>query len=180
MRALGLISLVIVLPGTFNAVAVGQSTQPPRSTTSRITSKAPLSITIHPLLDVMKAGSPVKVRITVANNTKRQIFVETWGPDLLFQFDVRDSHGDRPLTARGRAVFSVEEPGSSKVRVDLPMGSNSSETVDPGKSLDIEQEIPDLFDLSQPGIYTIQVHRPDGLGSGGLVNSNTVRLTIVP
>jgi hypothetical protein len=76
-------------------------------------------------------------------------------------------------------LFGVNEPGSTNARVEFPGGSSSGELLEPGKTVELEQVVPDLFDLSQPGRYTIQAHRSDGT-LGGIVKSNIVTVTIVP
>jgi hypothetical protein len=51
----------------------------------------------------------------------------------------------------------------------------------PGNTIVIENvPVPDLWDMGQPGRYTIRVRRPDGLGSGGMIVSNTIEVTITP
>jgi len=170
----GLLILVALV-----ATCAAQSATSAPASNPPASSEPPFSLAIHPVLDLVKAGSPVKIRMTVTNNTKRPIITETWGPNLIFQFDVRDTKGERPLSTRGRALFGVKEPGLGNARVDFPGGSSSGEVVEPGKTVEIEQVVPDLFDLNQPGKYTVQARRSDGT-LNGVVKSNTVTVTIVP
>lgn len=164
--------LIAILGGL--ATAVGQSVAAP-ATKPQTSSNPPLSIAIRPLEDAVKAGSPVLLEVTITNNTKERRLVETRIPTWLMDVDVRDSQGNQPLTQRGQVVFGH---GPDRIN-EIPVGGGPLWAVDPGKPVVINSlPVPNLFDMSKPGTYTIQVQRPDG--QGGAVKSNVVKVTIVP
>jgi len=153
---------------------------------SHAANKPTVSVSISAAQDVVKAGSPVFVDMTITNVSSHPVEIEAFGRDWYSQVDVRDSQGNQSLTREGRTVLKHEAPapaapdGSGKTIVRMwGLGSETSYPLDAGKSRVFHRQVPDLlFDLSQPGKYTIQVHRVDG--PGVVVDSNTVTVTIVP
>ncbi|MDR3674358.1 MAG: hypothetical protein P4N24_02635 [Acidobacteriota bacterium] len=135
---------------------------------------APFLLTIRAVDEDVQAGSPLAVEVTVKNNSQRLEAYLTWGPIYYRKFDVRDSAGNRPLTARGRALLLGEGLSPS----DFPRGSQSGQPIEPGKSITIKERVPsDIFDLTKPGAYTIQLLQPWG---NEVMKSNTITVTVVP
>ena len=155
------------------SVAVGQQTSAPAKKTA---SKSPaVSLVASLPQDSVKAGSPVVVQITITNRRKSEISLDR---NWMMAFDVRDNQGAQPLTRRGEILIqhAPRKPGEV---LDLPTGGGPYLQLSSKETVNVSQAIPDLFDLSQPGTYTIQVHVPDPAGDG-VVRSNTVSVTIVP
>ncbi|MGO9574381.1 MAG: hypothetical protein ACLPTQ_08640 [Terriglobales bacterium] len=157
-------------------ICAAQSSASAQGVTSAASPKPPLKITLRLLNDSVKVGNPVLLKVTITNEAKERMLVDVRDATWLMGIDVRDSQGDRPLTRRGRILYHLD-PG---IENELPIdnGGQSAELY-PGKTVVVSSiPVPDLYDLSQPGSYTIQVQRPDG--HGGNVKSNTVTVTIVP
>ena len=141
--------------------------------------KATISISITATQDVVKAGSPVFLDMTITNMSSHQVELGVFGRAWVREVEVRDSQGNQSLTREGRILFKHEAATSKDVITSMwGLGSESSSPLDPGKARVFHRQVPALFDLSQPGKYTIQVHRIDG--PGVVVNSNTVTVTVVP
>jgi hypothetical protein len=123
---------------------------------------------------VLKTGAKIYLTIKTTNTSKHEIGCEVIadymiGLDPRYEYDVRDSQG-KPVREHliehkelaGRAVQGLGcklKPGESSTQ-----GGN---------------DITRLYDLSQPGKYTIQVSRPASDNpTDGVVKSNTLRLSI--
>lgn len=171
------------------ASAMGQSGQPS------------FSLAISTSSDVVKAGSEVRVKISLVNRSDHDIGlnVERTCPcgEAHANIEVQDEKGVRaPLTRRGHimrgeAVDSVAEgptgtqtgnaaqPAPGRVEDDLVVGSDFFYTLQPGKALNDVILANKLYDLSKPGKYSIQVSRFDP-ESKTTVTSNTITVTVVP
>ena len=135
---------------------------------------APLSLTIRAVKDVVQAGSPVEVEVTAKNISDRPVEYLIPGHTYYAAFDIRDNAGDPPLTRRGRALLL----GEGLSEDDFIKGSTpeAPELIEPGDSVTVKEQVPsDIFDLTKPGRYTIQL-QPWGPDS---IKSNTVTVTVV-
>jgi hypothetical protein len=119
------------------------------------------------------AGGVVRVVATLTNTTAKELsFVET-DPEVDFIWNVMQSEKAVPRTLYGSKILerrsSLEE--FRRVIVKLP----------PGKSLPYEFHLSRQFDLSLPGVYTVQVScnvlRSDGSGTS-VLTSNELLLTV--
>jgi len=162
--ALSLFFAQMILAGVGTTKA--QSTQPNGN-------QPPISITIRALNDVVQAGAPVVMEIMAKNVSDRAAIFEIPDTTYYMAFDVRDSAGNPPLTRRGRALVL----GEGRSFDDLPEGGGpGTKLIEPGKSITVEERVfPDIFDLTKPGSYTIQL-QPWGHDS---IKSNTVTVTVV-
>jgi hypothetical protein len=132
-----------------------------------------ISLSLRALQTDIAAGSPVDVVVRFANNSDREISdsgVYNRGVDAAYTYDIRKADGTR--------LNPMREPETAGRPVLL---SGVSRTVKPGKSVEDKSEISAVYDLSEPGKYTIQVSYffPKELG-GGLAKSNIVTVTVVP
>jgi|tagenome__1003787_1003787.scaffolds.fasta_scaffold18941475_1 hypothetical protein len=119
----------------------------------------------------VKAGSKVYVKIHLKNEKNEKRGMEVRGrTDRNFSYEVRDQNGKRPpLTELGRQIIE---------NYPYPMGGSITQySFEPGEAKEESCEITSLFDLSQPGNYTIQVQRWDP-DSKAVVKSNVVALTV--
>jgi hypothetical protein len=163
-RALTLVLAQLVLAGV--GAARAQSAQPSENL------PPPLSLTIRAVKDVVQAGSPVEVEVTATNVSDHRAIYLISGHTA---FDVRDSAGDEPLTKRGRALLLGEGLSFD----DFPKGSipEAPELIEPGKSITVKERVPtDIFDLTKPDSYTIQLRLPWGQDR---MKSNTVTVKVV-
>jgi len=131
------------------------------------------AITISPESGVVKAGSKVTVRATLVNkSTNNLLFSDENIAELDFKADVRDSQGNlAPLTEYGGSVMRNE--------AEPVIGSAGYSFVHPGEAKKSDVVITKLYNLSQPGKYTIQVQRIDD-AHNIVVKSNTITVTVTP
>ena len=131
---------------------------------------APFTLILGTEENVVKAGSEVKINITLRNSSNRAIHMNTGSSEIEYVIEVRDSQGtSAPKTDFGRKAN--ERPHFS---------SDQIFTLQPGECLPkISLDVTKLYDLSRPGKYTIQVNRlvPKELGSGQ-IRSNPITITI--
>jgi hypothetical protein len=134
------------------------------------------SVKIQPPPGPVKAGSEVRVKVTITNSSDHEIrFARGFGNEEFdFEIEVRDEKGKPPpLTESYRKLN--EQPTSR-------WGSYSTYVLEPGKSFENELAVTKLYILTQPGKYTVSVtrgQRPmwETMGKGG-VKSNIVSLTV--
>ena len=128
--------------------------------------------------DAVKAGSSVTLTITLTNTSDRKIQVvkEAGGRGPLdLRLDVRDGQGNTVRRAgpklskekNGRIVKHIYVWASSVTNVDLPPGQKVTDVL----------PVDRLFDLTQPGKYSIQASRYDS-ETKTWVKSNTVTVTV--
>lgn len=147
-------------------------------------SKQPFSLTIAAPKDPVKAGVELHVLATVTNTSSRSLtFSTSLGvvpvDDVFYKINVRDEHGRvAPPSANLRNRNKL---------VPTFWGSITSRTLGPGDSFVEQVTVTRMYDLSQPGIYTISVARhvpPDFVPQGqklgkDFVQSNTITVTVV-
>jgi hypothetical protein len=150
--------------------------------------KSPFSLTIHTPKDVVKAGSEVRVGITLTNISDHDIYDSvpvgsSPSGEFYYRIEIRNDKGVRaPLTrfgyiARGEVPPPEAQPGHLD---DLIFASSVLlVTVEPGKVSGAVIMANELYDLSRSGKYSIQVNRWDD-ESKTTVTSNTITVTVVP
>jgi hypothetical protein len=130
----------------------------------------PFTLTLEAEENPIKAGSEVKVGITLRNSSNHAIDVGLGLAEMDYALGVRDSQNRIP-------------PETEFARKSKGRGYFSNETVftlQPGETLPKEMlVISKFYDVSRPGKYTIQVSRavPKEL-VGGTVKSNAITITI--
>src|ERR1700730_9323434 len=123
---------------------------------------------------VVKAGSKITVKATLVNKSSSNLLFSTDEniAKLDFKADVRDSQGNlAPLTEYGRSVMRNE------TAPDITSAGYSM--VRPGETKKSDVDITKLYNLSQPGKYSIRVQRIDDAIKMA-VKSNTITLTVTP
>jgi hypothetical protein len=131
------------------------------------------TLTITAENETIKAGSNVKVAISLINRSQRNIISSRWvgGPDASFKIDVRDSQGKiASLSERQRAMLQGK---------DLPMGSTRHYSIGPGETVNEQVVVNEQYDLSAPDKYSIQAHRFDEVSKTD-VKSTLVIVTVTP
>jgi hypothetical protein len=167
---------VTITPGS-----AAQSTSPATAAFN----SPPFSLTITtPTGETVKAGSPMGLLVVTTNTSGRNILLWAERADREqagsgYQIDVRRTNGTPPDTDFGQRA---------KARTDVPRDATSAQFVDqsgekfvlkPGESWTDTILVNDLYDLRQPGDYTIQVERFDPATST-MVKSNTITVTVAP
>ncbi|MCU1240459.1 MAG: hypothetical protein JWO71_1185 [Candidatus Acidoferrum typicum] len=161
--------------GAILAIGVIISVQP---APSECAVKPAITITISSDRMDISPGSPLPVEITLLNTSNHDVVV---GQDL---------------SRKGEFVYTIkvkEDTGSEASKTDYhrahrgeptkkPILINESlfqVTVQPGKTLKDDVDISTLYDLTQPGKYTVQVERVDPI-SKTVVKSNSIIVTVTP
>jgi hypothetical protein len=139
----------------------------------------PFSLSLRSRESVMRAGSQVRVEIAQTNASDRELpVVGSNLPDRAeshYFIDVRDAKGrsvpdtEYAHTVPNKNAKPATEFGFSEVVYSLKPGESLTEVV----------VITKLYDLGQPGRYTVQVSReiPRELG-GGTVKSNVITIKV--
>jgi hypothetical protein len=174
---------VLVKSNTITVTIVPSPNAQPASSTAV---QPPLSITItSPTGKSVKSGSPIGLVVASTNTTGHNILL--WGNKAgeeqagsAYQIDIQKVNGATPPdTSFGHRA---------KARVDVPRNSSSAQFVDqsgeklvlkPGESWWDTMTVNDLYDVRQPGDYTIQVERFDP-ATKTMVKSNTITVTVTP
>lgn len=168
--------------------------------------QAPFSITISAAKNVFKAGSEVKIRLVFKNTSDHEvpygrglgIGVEPQG-ELFSDVEVRDAKGDLApetkygLLIRGNAGSSAS-PATREKSAGTQAASGPPEPLPiirmsvvgymlkAGESREEDIDITKLYDLSQPGQYTISASRLPLESAtdpnGRVVKSNALVITI--
>jgi hypothetical protein len=159
--------------------AAAQTQQPSHQTANPSqAAKAPFSISISTPASVVTAGSDVIVNIALTNTSDREIILQNTmvsrnAAEFDYWIDVRDEKGKAaPQTKYGIKLKGdgVHPPAATASNsIDLPFK--------PGETVRPRIVVNKLFDLSQPGAYTIQVSRFDP-ESGAAAHSNIIKVTI--
>src|SRR5579862_10061367 len=115
--------------------------------------KPAFSISASVAAKVIKAGSPVPVSFKFLNSSDHAVTLTDTDPECDYRITVIDEQG-RPirLTEVGQTIYKSTTCQGTIIRRNLT-------TLDPGES---EEEIIDaarLFDVTEPGKYTVRVER---------------------
>jgi hypothetical protein len=147
------------------------------------TVQRPFSLSISVAHDTVKAGSPIVVKIQFKNisdhDISRVVRPEgaAHGELLGFPPIVRDDQGkEPPLTRQGRLIFGRQTPADRTIYSGTSVGGTA---MHPGHVITPEIRLSELYDLSAPGKYTIQVWTYDDENKEKVM-SNTVTVTVVP
>jgi hypothetical protein len=124
----------------------------------------------------VKAGSDVFIKVHLTNTSKHKLALgydkdSRTNVDFSHQYEVRDSHGS---LAQKRTIAHPE------------IGSTGhgwpARILKPRESMDITgDDISRLYDLSQPGAYTVQLSRTvSDDPKDGVVKSNAITVKVTP
>jgi hypothetical protein len=156
MRPAGLIAAVLGVPLAFYAA------------------NQPFTLVISSEAKSFKTGSAVEIKLSMTNNSDRDIdtsaaISDLTGVDPNFLFEVRDAAGnlvskrvyEHPELATGRAILN--------------------RVIKPGKSLEETSDLSRLYDMRRPGEYDVQAsRRASESKEDGIVKSNRIRITVTP
>jgi hypothetical protein len=128
-----------------------------------------VSATIRMPKNVVKSGSAVTVEVAVKNSLKEDLEFKYREDDpLTCVISVRDADGNSvSFTEQGRKLLELHATRQGRLR---------AYTLFPGEIQRRECAVGELYDLSHPGKYSVQVQQLDGRPA----DSNTLVLTVVP
>jgi hypothetical protein len=134
--------------------------------------------------DIVRAGSPVIIKIQLKNTSDHVIYRtgvpggDVEGELVGFPPIVRDAQGkEPPLTKWGRLAFSRVTPEDNSP--GLQMSAVLRIPMPPGDVMKTEIRVNNLYDLSVPGKYTVQVRYYDDENKEEL-KSDLITVTVVP
>lgn len=138
--------------------------------------KPTISISISPLQEAVKSGSPIVVKLVLTNISDHKLGF-SWirgSGGRNFEVNVSDSQGHpaQPAPRKG-----IDKNGRHWVRMSA--GSAYVVYLEPGQAKTDEFDASDFYVLTRPDKYTIQLQRADG-ESKTVVESNTVSVTVTP
>ena len=122
----------------------------------------------------VKAGADIFIKVRITNTSNRDIVLgdacdDRVGVDGYDQYEIRDSN------QRSCSRKQLQHP-------EIPPTSHGwvGRTLKPGASMNVgEDRITGLYDLTQPGQYTVQVSRAvSDSPQDGAVKSNTITVTV--
>ncbi|HWY58117.1 MAG TPA: hypothetical protein VNZ03_26875 [Terriglobales bacterium] len=116
----------------------------------------------------VRSGSKATIQIAMTNLSGRAIIFDTApSAEYVYEAIVRDAHGNMaPDTEHGKEVRRSFEP-------PFPVYSGPINPLEPGKTWKNELVINDLYDLTRPGKYSVQVL------CGG-AKSDAITVTVIP
>ncbi|MGH9591296.1 MAG: hypothetical protein ACRD25_12935, partial [Terracidiphilus sp.] len=169
-RGVGMKALVRIL-WVVVVVSLGTGMLWTQSNSSKTNMQEPsFSLEINADKPVIDLGSPVWIMITITNVSDQTIhfgFGRSGNEAIGFKYDVRNEEG--------QSLKRVEHHGDNRPR--LPPGSTLSGILQPRKSLGESTMLSDIYELDQPGKYTVQVSRKEpGMA---IIRSNTITITVV-
>lgn len=177
LKSLAVILILLAMPVSgaclqgAQGAAVGQSQQ-----------VSPFSLTLSPVQAAIIAGTPSKVKITATSASDQPLHFAYNADNCVSTLNVRDENGNPPPdTALGRAMKYHSGSGSpNRGRGTYLLGSGAQDPIlDPGAVFTQTCDLDALYDLSQPGAYTIQATLLAGESSVP-AQSNIVTLTVTP
>ena len=133
------------------------------------TSKPPFKLVIAAEDSAVVAGNDVSIKVSLTNTSDKDVYEGIMyrfsDIDTCFQFDVRD--------AQGKLV-----PKRIYPHPELATGSVRFRTIKVGETIVEPQTVSDVYDMRQPGKYTIQVFRKMSEDPKDDIKSNTVTITV--
>ena len=169
--------------------------------------QVPFSITISAAENAFKAGSEVRIRLVFKNISDHEVFyrrgpgtgVEPHG-ELSAEVEVHDAKGELVPETRYQRILrgtddtranpaTPDKPGAAPATSDrseprpLIRGSFTGSMLKPGESREEDIVVSELYDLSQPGRYTITASRrlsdlANDPNSKIIAKSNALMITI--
>lgn len=137
-----------------------------------------ISLTLRADENLVKAGSPARVKITLTNVSNQDISL--WnGPGGNYVFNVRDDSGTPSTETRRGAIRNGHIDLNTLTPRERTISGGACVTLNPGKTLSEPVNLNQLYNLDSPGKYSIQAQRRDP-ASGRDIRSNTIVVTLNP
>lgn len=144
-------------------------TQLPKTVTSRVGLQFVASLA----KSAVSRDEPITLKLTLTNNTKKEIIVIESNPLADYKIDVRDGRGTRaPPTPEGKDLLFRSQWGGRRLSVTIAPGDSKTDTFQVNK----------IYAMTNPGSYTITASRraQSQVGKPWIeLRSNEVRVTVV-
>jgi hypothetical protein len=141
----------------------------PGTVGTQASTAAPIPVTISTPGTAVKSGSNIRVGVTLRNASKQDYdFTYATGDPLTCMIAVRDAQGNMAAdTAQGRKTKDMHATWR---------GQPLTYSLQPGETQTRDCAVSELYDMTHPGKYSIEVQQLDGRP----VKSNTEVVTVVP
>ncbi len=181
------LSLAVFPADKSNAVAVTVVPTPaatPATGAQQASVSAPFSLNIR-ADDSARLGSSVDVYVVTKNVSTQSIVLrrqehpqDTGMLGSVFRVDISDSLGNSlPETALGESTDQTHQSAPDPAAMASARAAGTLVSLKPGQDWRNTLRVSDLYDLSKPGLYTIQVRRWDD-ETKTWVKSNTITVTV--
>jgi hypothetical protein len=150
-------AMAVLLAGS---CCLGQTS--PRGTTEAVPTVEPgYSITVLPPADLIAVGSPIKITVVVKNIGAKEIpwraeFLDT--PYRAFHFLLSHDGHEVDTTPFHRRMRGEQRPDDPPL---VESGSSVVSSVTPGKSFTYTIDLKRLYQIADPGRYSLDVSRVD-------------------
>lgn len=174
MRKLGSCFLACATLGLFGGTV--------RQTPNSPSAKPIISLSLSAVQDPVKSGSPVRVKVTLKNESSHDAAVATEVGGLDFRIEVRDAKGGLPPETSLGYVWNghVSNLDPNRVSPQDLRGAAVYGTMKAGSKFVRELDVSKRYDLKQPGKYTVTVEHQDPENPSLIVKSNTITMTVTP
>jgi len=142
--------------------------------------KATVSLTIRAVEDSLKTGSPVRIRVTLKNQSDHDISVTREVRGRECKVDVRDENGKLAADTSTGYAWNGHVPNLDLSRItpaDLK-GALVFGTLKTGETTAWVMDVGTLYVMTKPGKYKIQLERTDPENASVTVKSNVVTVTV--
>lgn len=139
---------------------------------------ATFTLTVRTAKPSVKSGEPIRIGVTLTNVSKNDISVEhdiSNKGEFFYSVTIQAASGKAPRKTDYNHALSGEPTSTPTIITTSPIPA----VVTPGKTIVEIIVLNDLYDLSEPGTYSVQVERTDPL-SKTTVQSNKLTIVITP
>jgi hypothetical protein len=154
---------------------VAQTASDPSSQSS--SSPPGFSITLSPPAGPITLGAPIEIAITVKNVSDKEIWWTAESGDTAYKaFHVLLTKGghEPETTFLHRKIRGKPRP-DDPIAVSSGTGSSLDSPVEPGESFKLTIDLKRLYQITEPGVYTLEVSRYDDLSKARI---HSKRLTL--
>lgn len=142
-----------------------------------------ISLTISAVQDPAIFGSPVNIKIATTNVSPASVNLafSIWSvrAALTYRVIIHDEQGNVPGDARLSRLVKYYRQSSVNVPPQVITGSSAQVPLNPGQTFDDTVDIGTVYDLSEPGKYTVQIQRLD-TDDQVEATSNTITINVTP
>jgi hypothetical protein len=133
----------------------------------------PFSIAINAPANRIKSGDDLPMTVVLRNMSSQKSIIHTslGKTNAEIEYDIRVKHADGTAVPKTPYEQNLEAKGTR--------GSAGLCILNPGDTCEERTNVANLYDLTKPGTYVIQVGRTPGDGSA-VVTSNTITVQVTP